>query len=270
MGRGRRRHRRERRRDRGPARRPGEARDAARQRRHRRTPSSRTSKGRASTARSCRRFEGRRSPTSAILVDRKRRAARGLLFRSRDPRRPVVAPGRTAGRRQGGSRRHPLGRRGGAPFRLARRSRVPAVLDATGSPRSPDVMSACDARRLQRAGSRGDDRDRRSRGRVGRAGGASTANWLAVTVGEAGVYFIENGRVAARAGISRRAVDTLGAGDVWHGAFALGARRRHGASAPRCGSRPRSRRSSAAASAAGRNPEPGRGRGFPAGTRTAR
>jgi sulfofructose kinase len=42
-----------------------------------------------------------------------------------------------------------------------------------------------------------------------------------VTVGESGVLFLEEGRVAAVPAFAVDAVDTLAAGDAWHGAFAL-------------------------------------------------
>ena len=51
--------------------------------------------------------------------------------------------------------------------------------------------------------------------------GGAAENWLAVTAGEKGVYFLENGEVVHEPAFPLRAVDTLGAGDVWHGAFAL-------------------------------------------------
>ena len=41
------------------------------------------------------------------------------------------------------------------------------------------------------------------------------------TDGERGTLFVENGAVAQVPAVKVRAVDTLGAGDVWHGAFAL-------------------------------------------------
>ena len=46
-------------------------------------------------------------------------------------------------------------------------------------------------------------------------------NWLAVTLGPRGVLFMEDGGIAHLPAFPIEAVDTLGAGDVWHGAFAL-------------------------------------------------
>jgi Sugar kinases, ribokinase family len=42
-----------------------------------------------------------------------------------------------------------------------------------------------------------------------------------VTTGEGGVFFIEEGKVAHEPAFAVDVVDTLGAGDVWHGALAL-------------------------------------------------
>lgn len=46
--------------------------------------------------------------------------------------------------------------------------------------------------------------------------------WVAVTCGSDGVIWENNGSVERSAGFVVEVVDTLGAGDVWHGAFALG------------------------------------------------
>jgi sulfofructose kinase len=46
--------------------------------------------------------------------------------------------------------------------------------------------------------------------------------WCCVTAGAAGVYALERNRLTHFPGHAVRVVDTLGAGDVWHGAFALG------------------------------------------------
>lgn len=46
--------------------------------------------------------------------------------------------------------------------------------------------------------------------------------WCCVTVGADGVYVLDRGRLEHHAGHAVPVVDTLGAGDVWHGAFALG------------------------------------------------
>lgn len=55
-----------------------------------------------------------------------------------------------------------------------------------------------------------------------RAAADQTGAWLCVTDGEAGVTWLEQGRFETFPAFEVDAVDTLGAGDVWHGAFALG------------------------------------------------
>ena len=47
------------------------------------------------------------------------------------------------------------------------------------------------------------------------------ANWLAVTDGPRGTWFTENGAIVREPAPAVAAVDTLGAGDVFHGALAL-------------------------------------------------
>lgn len=51
--------------------------------------------------------------------------------------------------------------------------------------------------------------------------GAMTSAWLAVTDGAKGVYYLDGGQVIHAAAPQVEVVDTLGAGDTWHGAFAL-------------------------------------------------
>lgn len=49
-----------------------------------------------------------------------------------------------------------------------------------------------------------------------------TEAWICVTDGDAGVTWLEKGEFMTFPAFSVDAIDTLGAGDVWHGAFALG------------------------------------------------
>ncbi|MEM6462721.1 MAG: PfkB family carbohydrate kinase [Pseudomonadota bacterium] len=49
-----------------------------------------------------------------------------------------------------------------------------------------------------------------------------TGAWVCVTQGAKGVLWLENGTVKHMPAFEVDVVDTLGAGDVWHGAFALG------------------------------------------------
>jgi sulfofructose kinase len=50
---------------------------------------------------------------------------------------------------------------------------------------------------------------------------ARIPGWVAVTDGADGVYHLENDTIIHTPGFAVKVVDTLGAGDVWHGAFAL-------------------------------------------------
>jgi sulfofructose kinase len=51
--------------------------------------------------------------------------------------------------------------------------------------------------------------------------GRSLPGWCAVTAGAEGVYTLEKGELRRFPAFAVPVVDTLGAGDVWHGAFAL-------------------------------------------------
>lgn len=73
---------------------------------------------------------------------------------------------------------------------------------------------------------------------------AQLPGWVAVTDGARGMAYLEDGIVHWLKGYDVEVVDTLGAGDVWHGAFALGlaegldelsaARHAHAAAALKC------------------------------------
>lgn len=108
-----------------------------------------------------------------------------------------------------------------AALRLARAAGLPGVLDADRPvPRTPDLLSAATHVAFSAEGLEefvGDADPERSLTEIAR----HTRAWLCVTLGAEGVL------VRTRSGFSREpahavaAVDTLGAGDVWHGAFAL-------------------------------------------------
>jgi sulfofructose kinase len=105
-------------------------------------------------------------------------------------------------------------------FRLAREAGKPAILDADRKMTSPDIpamathigfsaralreYTACDSlpgalAQLQRR----------------------LSGWLAVTDGENGALYLENGKVCHEPAFKVEAVETNGAGDVWHGALAV-------------------------------------------------
>jgi sulfofructose kinase len=168
-----------------------------------------------------RRFGGRRSPTSAIFVD-----GRGerLIMSYADPNLPDEPSWLPARLPEGlnvvlGDTRWLEG--AAHLFRLARRTGIPAVLDGDRRPALPEAMElathvAFSEQGLAEVTGIADPAEG-LKALAQRAG-----NWLAVTVGERGVYFLENGAVAHEPAFRVATVDTLGAGDVWHGAFALG------------------------------------------------
>ncbi len=103
----------------------------------------------------------------------------------------------------------------------ARRAGLPAVLDA-------DVPVPTDTRLLECATHaafsasglaevcRDSDPQRALRSIAGRLG-----CWCCVTLGADGVMYTDGARIEKQAAFPVEVVDTLGAGDVWHGAFAL-------------------------------------------------
>jgi sulfofructose kinase len=166
------------------------------------------------------RLPGIRSPVSAIFVDA---AAERLVMSYSDPAVPESAAGLPARLPEGAKAvladiRWVEGSR--AIFQRAREAGVPAVLDADRNPPHPDLIAtathvAFSAQALREASGEADPRQ-------GLAKLAQDTNtWLAVTLGHEGVLFTENGEIAHCPAFEIAAVDTLGAGDVWHGAFAL-------------------------------------------------
>jgi sulfofructose kinase len=168
-----------------------------------------------------RRFEGRRSPTSAIFVDRD---GGRLVMSYADPLvadDPSWLPARLPEgiRAVLGDTRWPEG--AAHLFRLARNAGRPAILDGDRRPTLPDTLESATHVAFSEQGLA------ETTGLSDPAAGlrslaSSTRQWLAVTVGDRGVYFIEDGTVVHEPAFPVATVDTLGAGDVWHGAFALG------------------------------------------------
>ena len=167
-----------------------------------------------------RRAAGRRSPLSAILVDE---AGERMIVSYSDralPGDPAWLPQSLAGadavlgdtRWQEGSARL---------FAAARAAGVPAILDGDRAPTEvPDLMALATHVALSMQGLRdltGCDDPRAGLARLG----PSRTGWLGVTDGAAGVFFWEDGAIAHEPAFPVAVVDTLGAGDTWHGAFAL-------------------------------------------------
>lgn len=171
--------------------------------------------------RGIRRVAGRRSPLSAILVDG---AGERLIVSYADPGLPwstehlpdTLPAGVDAvlgdTRWQAGSAHF---------FRLARAAGVPAVLDADRAPKDvPETMELATHVAFSHQGARdltGEDDPAMALRSI--AGPSST--WLAVTHGSNGIFHRKGGQVVHEPAFPVRAVDTLGAGDTWHGAFAV-------------------------------------------------
>lgn len=105
-------------------------------------------------------------------------------------------------------------------FTLARKAGVPAVFDGDRMPADPGLIdlathTAFSAQGLaEMTGTRDPAEGLR---RIAQ----TRSNFLAVTDGGKGVHALENGDIRHYPAFQVKAVDTLGAGDVWHGAFAL-------------------------------------------------
>ena len=166
-----------------------------------------------------RRVAGRRSPLSAILVDR---LGERLIVSYADPELPwstdhlpEALPAGVDGvlgdtRWQAGSAHF---------FRLARAAGIPAVLDADRAPRDiPELMELATHVAFSHQGAR-DLTGEEDPSSALRTIGKRPSTWVAVTHGANGVLHWHGREVAREPAFPVRAVDTLGAGDTWHGAF---------------------------------------------------
>ncbi|KRE17759.1 hypothetical protein ASE63_00715 [Bosea sp. Root381] len=167
-----------------------------------------------------RRVAGRRSPVSAILVDAE---GERMVISYSDPAMPEEADW-LPGSLPDGARAVLTDTRWGngalAALQLARSAGIAGVLDGDRKPPHPDLVAtashvAFSAQALKEVS--GEANPRVGLAKVGR----EVPTWLAVTLGPEGVLFVENGEVVQSPAFPIEAVDTLGAGDVWHGAFAL-------------------------------------------------
>ena len=168
----------------------------------------------------CRRIPGLRSPVSAILVDR---AGERMVISYADPAMPpatdwlpsVLPPGVGAVL---GDTRWDAG--AAVLFSVARRNSLPAVLDGDRAPSNPDVLQLATHVAFSVQGLRdvtGCENPREGLLKFGQ----TAANWVAVTMGPEGVAYLDKGEIRHIPAFAVTAVDTLGAGDTWHGAFAL-------------------------------------------------
>ena len=106
-----------------------------------------------------------------------------------------------------------------AGLALARARGVPGVVDAE-APATEAVLHAASHVAFARHGLAAytgiDDKEQALL-----AASRKLDGWICVTDGAAGVSYVSEGRVQTVPAFPVRAVDTLGAGDIWHGAFAL-------------------------------------------------
>jgi sulfofructose kinase len=166
------------------------------------------------------RAPGLRSPVSAIVVDA---AGERMVISYSDP----AMPERTdwlPRRLPDGANAVLADTRWGdgalAAFQLARDAGVPGVLDADRKPPHPDLVATASHVAFSQQALRevsGEEDPRAGLTKIAR----DSATWLAVTLGKEGVLFVESGAVVHSPAFVVETVDTLGAGDVWHGAFAL-------------------------------------------------
>jgi sulfofructose kinase len=166
------------------------------------------------------RFPGLRSPVSAILVDAE---GERMVVSYSDPGTPLATDW-LPGRLPSGADAVLVDTRWGegslAALALARAAGVPGVIDGDRKPTHPEMVTtashvAFSEKALSEISAGQEPRQALE------ALAAGAENWLAVTLGARGVLFMENGGIAHLPAFPIEVVDTLGAGDVWHGALAL-------------------------------------------------
>lgn len=166
------------------------------------------------------RAPGLRSPVSAILVDA---AGERMVVSYSDPAMPERTGWLPPSLPEGANAVLADTRWGEgalAALQLARKVGVPGVLDADRKPPHPDLVATASHVAFSQQALRelsGEDDPRAGLAKVAQ----DCASWLAVTLGKEGVLFMEDGAVAHIPAFVVETVDTLGAGDIWHGAFAL-------------------------------------------------
>jgi sulfofructose kinase len=168
-----------------------------------------------------RRLPGVRSPLSAIFVDG---AGERMLVSYADPALPGPTDWLPQKLPDGidavlGDTRWQQG--SAHVFRLARAAGVPAILDGDRAPGEvPDLLRL--ATHVAFSAQAMADLTGLDDPRAALEGFAPSATtWFGVTNGAEGAFFLEGGRIAHVPAFPVDAADTLGAGDTWHGAFAL-------------------------------------------------
>lgn len=166
------------------------------------------------------RFPGLRSPVSSILIDAE---GERMVVSYTDPKTPLTTDWLPDALPDGADAVLVDTRWGEgslAALKLARKAGVPGVVDGDRLPPHPEMVPtathvAFSEKALSEISGGGEPRQALE------ALARDAGNWLAVTLGPRGVLFMENGGIAHLPAFPVDVVDTLGAGDVWHGAFAL-------------------------------------------------
>lgn len=105
-------------------------------------------------------------------------------------------------------------------FALARKAGIPAIFDGDRTPKDPGVIDRATHAVFSAEGARECARSDDLRSAVQRiAAGRDTL--IAATDGANGVLVADRGAIRHFPAFRIEAIDTLGAGDIWHGAFAL-------------------------------------------------
>jgi sulfofructose kinase len=168
-----------------------------------------------------RQFDGVRSQMSCILVDK---TGERMIISYADPAMPdgtdwlpSVLPAEVDAvlgdtRWESGSKHI---------MRLARLAAKPAVMDIDRRPHDAELIESCSHAALSAQAAtemtgRNDPRE------AVEVLAQRHSCWLAVTDGAHGVWWTDGGTVRHTPAFAIEARDTLGAGDAWHGAFALG------------------------------------------------
>jgi sulfofructose kinase len=168
-----------------------------------------------------RRFPGVRSQLSCILVDK---AGERMIVSYADPDMPdgtewlprQLPPGIDAvlgDTRWEAGARHVMG--------LARAAGKPAIMDIDRKPQDAALIDGCSHAALSAQAAV----EMTGRADIAQALGQLMQRhpvWLAITDGASGVWWSDDGQVRHTPAFPVEVKDTLGAGDTWHGAFALG------------------------------------------------
>jgi sulfofructose kinase len=166
-------------------------------------------------------FAGLASPLSSILVDK---AGERMIISYSDPKIPETPEWLPAALPPEidcvlGDTRWEAG--SSHMFELASNAGKISVLDADRKPNNPSLLGACTHAALsaQACLEITGERDPQSGLLCLRQ---QHKNWLAITDGANGVYWTHGDNIHHTPAFKVHVVDTLGAGDTWHGAFALG------------------------------------------------